>query len=244
MLALADWAPYPTVLGPCANYYVPVTATKYWSAISAQKPRDHERNYDRWSRSLDLPRKQVRLVEYQAKPPSSVARIPHGYDNIALLVSGVDISVRFGGLFHRIAAIDNGFQTSVRDDLAEEDEILRFLPAWWQSSEGDGGLFATDHRGPRHLNKDGERGDGCEMDPAFLQRALAARERALPHGVEDDIVGLPALCKRSRVYSTTVFAPSDLTNSTFAVLHTPVTSAPKYFASCTAAVPTLPEAPL
>jgi NADPH:quinone reductase-like Zn-dependent oxidoreductase len=39
----------------------------------------------------------------------------------------------------------------------------------------------------------------------------------------------------------TVLAPSDLTNSTFVVLQTPVTCAPKYFANCAAAVPTLPD---
>src|SRR5260221_269051 len=39
-------------------------------------------------------------------------------------------------------------------------------------------------------------------------------------------------------------APGDLTNSMFAVLHTAVTSASKCLASCTAAVPTPPEAPL
>jgi hypothetical protein len=38
-------------------------------------------------------------------------------------------------------------------------------------------------------------------------------------------------------------APSDLTISTFFVLHTAVTCASKYLASCTAAVPTDPDAP-
>jgi hypothetical protein len=39
-------------------------------------------------------------------------------------------------------------------------------------------------------------------------------------------------------------APIDRTRSTFLVLHTPVTSAPKDFAICTANVPTPPDAPL
>ena len=39
-------------------------------------------------------------------------------------------------------------------------------------------------------------------------------------------------------------APSERTRSTFAVLHTPVTSAPNALASCTAKVPTPPDAPM
>src|SRR5438046_9869674 len=39
-------------------------------------------------------------------------------------------------------------------------------------------------------------------------------------------------------------APIDRTMSTFLVLHTPVTSAPKVLAICTANVPTPPAAPL
>ena len=39
-------------------------------------------------------------------------------------------------------------------------------------------------------------------------------------------------------------APIERTRSTFAVLHTPVTSAPKALASCTANVPTPPDAPM
>ena len=39
-------------------------------------------------------------------------------------------------------------------------------------------------------------------------------------------------------------APSDRTNSALRTLHTAVTSAPKYLASCTAEVPMLPDAPL
>src|SRR5262249_60465371 len=38
-------------------------------------------------------------------------------------------------------------------------------------------------------------------------------------------------------------APRDLTSSRFFVLHTAVTSAPKYRASCTPAVPMAPDAP-
>ncbi len=41
----------------------------------------------------------------------------------------------------------------------------------------------------------------------------------------------------------TLSAPNDLTISRFFVLHTPVTSAPKYLAICTAVTPVLPEAP-
>ena len=39
-------------------------------------------------------------------------------------------------------------------------------------------------------------------------------------------------------------APIERTMSTFVVLHTPVTSAPKAFAICTANGPTPPDAPL
>src|SRR5215470_7184321 len=39
-------------------------------------------------------------------------------------------------------------------------------------------------------------------------------------------------------------APIDLTRSTLAVLHTPVTVAPNSFANCTANVPTPPDAPM
>src|SRR5919112_3386526 len=42
----------------------------------------------------------------------------------------------------------------------------------------------------------------------------------------------------------TCSAPSDLTRSRFRVLHTPVTSAPSDLATCTANVPTPPDAPL
>src|SRR5215831_10000156 len=42
----------------------------------------------------------------------------------------------------------------------------------------------------------------------------------------------------------TWLAPIEATISTFAVLHTPVTSAPNAVASCTANVPTSPAAPL
>ncbi|WP_394139489.1 hypothetical protein [Cytobacillus oceanisediminis] len=41
----------------------------------------------------------------------------------------------------------------------------------------------------------------------------------------------------------TLSAPRDFTNSNLKVLHTPVTSAPKYLAICTAAEPILPDAP-
>gem|GEM_PF-3993505 len=46
----------------------------------------------------------------------------------------------------------------------------------------------------------------------------------------------PVLVKSSLVQSMTLSAPRDFTRSTFAALHTTVTSAPKYFASCIALV--------
>ena len=42
----------------------------------------------------------------------------------------------------------------------------------------------------------------------------------------------------------TFSAPRDFTNATLVVLHIPVTSAPKCLASCTAEVPTAPDAPV
>lgn len=55
---------------------------------------------------------------------------------------------------------------------------------------------------------------------------------------------LPLVVKSSLVLSMTLSAPGVFTHSTFVALQTPVTSAPKCLASCTAYVPILPEAPM
>ena len=84
---------------------------------------------------------------------------------------------------------------------------------------------------------------GCEVDPAALQRAFAAPERVLADRVEDDVVRLAVLGEVVLGVVDDLSAPSDRTVSTFLVLHTAVTSASKYLASCTAAVPMDPDAP-
>ena len=63
----------------------------------------------------------------------SLVILHHSYDDIPLLVPCFDIPVRLDYLFHRIASIDDRFDLSRLDELADEGKILRFIVCWSQT---------------------------------------------------------------------------------------------------------------
>lgn len=54
-------------------------------------------------------------------------RLRRNDDDIALFVSRRYVAVRVADLFHRIAAVNDGFQMSCFDELCEKREVLGFL---------------------------------------------------------------------------------------------------------------------
>jgi hypothetical protein len=58
---------------------------------------------------------------------SAVVVLRHSDDDVALLVSLVDIPMRLGDLFQRIAPIDDRFYLSRLNELFEEDETFGLL---------------------------------------------------------------------------------------------------------------------
>jgi hypothetical protein len=65
----------------------------------------------------------------------------------------------------------------------------------------------------------------------------------LPPDVEDHVVAVLAICEVVAGVVDDVIGAEGSDPSTFAVLYTPVTSAPNALAICTAKVPTPPDAP-
>ena len=74
---------------------------------------------------------------------------------------------------------------------------------------------------------DDERSLGCECSPE-------SRETAVPTDVEDQVVAVDAVGEILSCVVDDSVGADGATRSSFAVLHTPVTSAPKALASCTA----------
>ena len=81
-----------------------------------------------------------------------------------------------------------------------------------------------------------------KVPPGFSER-LAPPERVLADRVEHDVVRLAVLREVLLQVVDDLVGAERATSSTFFVLQTAVTWAPKCLASCTAAVPTDPEAP-
>jgi len=56
--------------------------------------------------------------------------VSHGYHYIPLLLSGLDIPVRLGGLLQWIASIYDGLELSRLDETPQEDELLDRSAGW------------------------------------------------------------------------------------------------------------------
>src|SRR5271165_3177242 len=113
----------------------------------------------------------------------------HDNDDVPFLVSGLGVAVSLDNLVQRIATVDDSPKFSGLDKALEERLILG-SPTRHSAKDSCGArdgspLFlksAAQHRqyvsGPAHQ----------DVATAMLERFHAARETALAHGVEDNIV--------------------------------------------------------
>ena len=106
--------------------------------------------------------------------------MPNSDDHAPPFVPFIDISVRLGGLFQRIASIYDRFDLSRLDELFQEEEILRLFAGWPQTCEGKHGLFAPDDRSPCHGKKDWQPKDRIEIHPVLAYSFSALRAIGVP----------------------------------------------------------------
>jgi len=138
-------------------------------------------------------------------------------DDISLFVTTFNIPVCINNLFHWLMPVDDRLDFSSLDKLFQRNQILCMI-------------FAV------HPD--------VQIIPSELSTRLHFDLELFPTASRIKSYRSSPRVKSSLVQSMILATPNDLTKSKFGVLHTPVTSAPKYLAICTANVPTLPDVPL
>src|SRR3989440_6982941 len=123
-------------------------------------------------------------------PVICTATLRQSKDNVALLAAGVDERVSIHDPRERIGAVDDGLEFSGLREAAQEIEIRR-RDGGNAAEDLPAGSGRADHR-PDHL---AEAADDQQQPAARRERPLAALERAVADGVEDDVVPLARLSK-------------------------------------------------
>ena len=115
-------------------------------------------------------------------------------DDAALLVTGVDVAVSVGDSIEGEAAVDHRLELSLFGQTGEEAHVVR----GGRLRAGDD-LLIGGQREPGRAEQVGQTAEDLQQAPALAERALAARERCRPGGVDDDVVRLAVFVKSSLV---------------------------------------------
>ena len=124
------------------------------------------------------------------------------------------------GLLERVHAVDDRVVRPVLDEPPEKEDVLL-----GRTRDREHDLPVAD---PRREVRQGKVVEpvGRGRPPGFSDR-LARRNEVLPHRVEDDVVGLAVSREVLLQVVDDLVRSSDRTSSTFFVLHTAVTWAPR-----------------